>query len=141
MSVIVATFGKPDDITNPGFDGKVFRFPVALIDRDDIGAPRQPSKMKSVRIRVEVSDSRIKTWGLEDTDLVKVMFEIAKEHLIATLNLGMWKDSDLEVMVNTYTHKGSCPFDPALIQETAGAVIEIEVKHPIGFIWGAQSVP
>ena len=134
MPVIFATFGKPEDITNPGFDGKVFRFPVALIDSDDIGTPRQSSKMMSVRIRAEVSDSRIKTWGLGDTDLVKVVFEIVKEHLIATLNSGAWKGSDLGVMINMSTHKGPCPFDPILIQELDGAVVEIEVKRPIGFI-------
>ena len=134
MPVIVATFGRPEDITNPSFDGKVFRFPATLIDRDDIGTPRQPSKTKSVRIRAEISDSRIKTWGLVDTDLVKVMFEIAKEHLTATLSSGSWKNSDLEVTVNNYTHKGPCPFDPTLIQEPAGAVVEIDVKRPIGFI-------
>lgn len=135
MSVIVATFGKPKDITTPGFDGKIFRFPVALIDRDDRGSPRQPSKIKSVSVRVEISDSRISPWGLGAADLVKVAFEIAKEHLIATLNSGSWKDSELQVLVNTDTHESPCPFDPALIQEPADAVVEIEVKHPIGFIW------
>ncbi len=131
MPVIVATFGKPEDITNPGFDGKVFRFAVALIDRDDIGTPREP---ESVRIRVEVSGSRIKMWGLGDTDLVKVVFEIAKERLTTTLSSGAWKDSDLEVTINTYTHKGPCLFDLTLIQEPAGAVVQIEVRRRIGFI-------
>lgn len=134
MPVVIATFGKPEDITNPGFDGKVFRFPVALIDCEDLGTPRQPSKTKSVRIRAEVSGSRVKTWGLGDTDLVKVVFEIVKEHLTTALTSGTWQDSDLEVTVNTYTYKGPNPFDPTLIQEPAGAVVEIEVKHPIGFI-------
>ena len=134
MSVIVATFTKPEDITNPGFDGKVLRFPLALIDRGDIGTPRQPSKTRSVRIRVEISDSRLKTWGLGETDLRKVLFEIAKEQLTAALSSSAWKGGDLEVTVNTNTHKGPCPFDPALIQEPAGAVVEIEVMRLIGFL-------
>jgi hypothetical protein len=134
MPVIVAEFGKPEDITSPGFDGKVFRFPVALIDRADMGTPRQSSKIKSVRIRAEVAETRIKTWGLGDTDLLKVVFEIVKEHLIATLNSGACKDSDLTVMVNTYTHEGPCPFDPMLIKEPDDVVVEIEVKRQIGII-------
>lgn len=74
MPVIVATFGKPEDITNPGIDGKVFRFPAELIDRNDIGTPRQPSKTKLVRIRVAVSDGRIQTWGLgQPNDLIKLV--------------------------------------------------------------------
>jgi hypothetical protein len=110
---------------------------VALIDQDDMGTPRQPTKTRSLRVRVEVSDSRITTWSLEASDLIKVVFEIAKEHLTATLTAGTWKGGDLEVAVNTYTHKGPCPFDPRLIQDPAGAVSEIEIKRPIGFIQGA----
>jgi hypothetical protein len=131
---MIATFGEPEDITPPGLDGNVFRFPVMLIDRDDIGTPRQLSKTRSVRIRAEVSRSRICCWGFGRADLVKVMFEIVKERLITTLTSGAWKDGDLAIMINTSTHKGPCPFDPALIQEPAGAVVEIEVRRPIGFI-------
>lgn len=137
MPVIAATFGKLEDITNPGSDGKVFRFPAELIDRNDIGTPRQPSKTKLVRIRVAVSDGRIQTWGLGQPDdlikLVKVMFEFTKEHLTTELISGTWTGGDLEVTVDTHTHKGPCPFNPALIQEPAGAVVDIEVRRPIGF--------
>lgn len=134
MPVMVAVFAKPEDITNPGFDGKVFRFPVTVVDRDDMGTPRQLSKTKSGRIRVEVSDNRIKTWDLGDSELIKVTFEIAKEHLTAALNSGAWSAGELDITINTLTHRGSCPFDPALIQEPAGAVVEIEIKRRIGFI-------
>ena len=104
MPVIVAAFGKPEDITNPGFDGKVFRFPVVVIGREDVGTPRQPSKSKSLRIRTEIFDSRITTWGLAQSDLIKVVFEIAKEHLTTTLHSGAWKSGDLDVTINMYTH-------------------------------------
>ena len=134
MPVIVATFSKPENITNPGFDGKVFRFPLTLVDGDDIGTPRQRSKTKSIRIRVEVSGSRVETWGLGQSDLIKVLFEIAKERLTDALGSSASMDGDLEVSVNTHTHKGSSPFDPALIQEPVGAVVEIEIKRSIGFI-------
>jgi hypothetical protein len=134
MPVMVATFAKPEDITNPGFDGKVFRFPIALIDRDDIGTPRQPSKTKSFRIRAEVSRGRIQTWGLGQTDLIKVLFELAKEHLMTVLNSGKWTGGDLELVINTHTHKGPCPFDPTLIQEPSGAVVELDARRPIGFV-------
>lgn len=102
-----------------------------MVDRDDMGTPRQLSKTKSGRIRVEVSDSCIKTWDLGDSELIKVTFEIAKEHLTAALNSGAWSAGELDI---TFTHRGSCPFDPALIQEPAGAVVEIEIKRRIGFI-------
>jgi len=134
MPVTVATFGRPEDITPSGFDGKIFRFNVVLIDRADIGTPREPSRTKSVRIKAEVSDSRIETWHLPSGALIKVVFEIVKEHLIAVLSSGTWDGADIVIGVNTDTHKGRCPFDPALIQEPDGAVVEIEIKRPIGFI-------
>ena len=66
--------------------------------------------------------------------MIKVVFEFAKEHLLSVLNSGKWTSGDIELIVNTYTQKGSCPFDPVLIQKPAGAVVELEVTRPIGFI-------
>jgi len=81
MPLIIAKFGKPEDITYPGHDGKAFRFLVELIDSNDIGTPRQPSKIKQVRIIADVSDGRIQTWGLGNSDLIKVVFEISSVRL------------------------------------------------------------
>jgi len=44
MSIIIAAFDNHEDITAPHFDGKVFRFPVTVIDRNDLGKLRQTSK-------------------------------------------------------------------------------------------------
>ena len=134
MSVIIAAFDNPEDITNPGFHGKVFRFPVTVVDRDDLDTPRQTSKTISLQIRAEISRSRLKTWGLGEDDLIKVVFEITKEHLTFALRSGTWNGGDLEVQINTHTHKGACPFNPALIEEPAGAILEIEIKRSIGFV-------
>ena len=134
MPVIIAAFDNPEDITGPHFRGKVFRFPVTVIDRDDMGTPRQTSKSISFQIRTEISRSRLTTWGLGEGDLIKVMFEITKEHLISALSSGKWNGEDIEVQINTHTHKGACPFNPSIIQEPTGAILEIEIKRPIGFV-------
>jgi len=60
MPVIVATFGKPEDITNPGTDGKVFRFPAELIDRNDMVHPvslRRPNRFGS-ELRFQTAASK-----------------------------------------------------------------------------------
>jgi hypothetical protein len=134
MPVIIAAFDNPEDITSPRFRGKVFRFPVTIINRDDLGTPRQTSKSISFQIRAEISRSRLTTWGLGEGELIKVMFEITKEHLTSALSSGTWNGTDLEVQINTHTHKGACPFNPALIEEPSGAILEIEIKRPIGFV-------
>jgi hypothetical protein len=134
MAKIMAIFGQPEDITNIGtFEGKIFRFPVTLIDMNDFGTPRQSSKSTSLRIKTSVTASH-NGWGLSDSDLIKVLFEIAKEHLTTHLNSSSsLSSSDLEIAINMSTHKGPCPYEPSMIQEPAGAVVEIESKRRIGF--------
>lgn len=134
MAKIAAIFGQPEDITNIGtFEGKIFRFPVALIDGNNIGTPCQSSKTKSLRIKILVTASH-NGWGLSDSDLIKVLFKIAKEHLVTHLNSSnSLSSSDLEIPINMSTHKGPCPYVPSMIQEPAGAVVEIEIKRRIGF--------
>lgn len=134
MPIIIVAFENPEDITGPHLDGKVFRFPVTVINRNDLGKPRQTSKSTSFHIRAEISRSRLTTWGLKEGDLIKVIFEIAKEHLLSEISSGKWNGEDIDVQINTRTYRTACPFDPSLIQEPTGAVFEIEVKRPIGFI-------
>jgi hypothetical protein len=134
MNDVVATFGEPKDITNNGVDGKVYRFPVSLIEREDIGTPRQPSKTKLFRIEVAISGSRIKTWKLEQKDLIKVIFQIAREELNTIISSGNWTGKDVHVRIDTQTHRGPCPFNPALIPEPSGAVVEFNVRRQIGFM-------
>ena len=86
MVKIVAIFGQPENITNIGtFEGKIFRFPVTLIDGNDIGTPRQSSKTKPLGIKISITAGH-NGWGLSESDLIKVLFEIAKEHLTTHVN-------------------------------------------------------
>jgi hypothetical protein len=129
MALIVATFGRPEDITPAGDDGKIFRYPVKLIDRDDIGTPRQSFKTKAVRITAKISGTLRTSWPPNEPDLTKAMFEVAKEHLINELKSGVWKGNDLEVIA----HQRPCPYDVNLIQEPTATVIEIDIQRRIGF--------
>ena len=72
--------------------------------------------------------------GPGEGDLIKVMFEITKEHLISALSSGKWNGEDIEVQINTHTYKGACPFNPSIIQEPTNAILEIEIKRHIGFV-------
>ncbi len=130
MPVMIATFGKPEDITDAGLDGKVFRYPVTkLIDRDDIGTSREFSKTKALRVTVKISGTLRAKWPANEQDLIKVMFQVAKEHLINELSSSAWKGDDLEVIT-----KGACVYDPKLIEEPAGGIVEFVGRRPIGFV-------
>lgn len=137
MAIVVATFGTPEDVTTPGFDGKSVRFPVALIDAQYLGTPRQTSETKSGRITVEITRSLLAVWALSSADLVKVLFQLAKEHLEKLIKNSEQIGPDVKVEVNSYTHKGPCPFDPQFIEEPRGVTVQLEISRPIGFVWNA----
>lgn len=134
MTVAIAQFEKPLEITAPGFDGRSVRFPFTLVDAAYVGTPRQSSQTKSARIVVEASGSLLAVWAVSGTDVERVLFQIAKEHLVSVLEKGLGVGQDLKVLMTTHTHPGPCPFDIALIKDPDGAVVEIEVHRPIGFI-------
>ncbi|MGH8588337.1 MAG: hypothetical protein ACREXX_03040 [Gammaproteobacteria bacterium] len=134
MSVLIVRFEKPSDITAPGFDGRVIGFPLTLIDAAYVGQPRQSSQTQSGRVVVEASGTLLAVWAVSDSDVEKVLFQIAKEHLVSTLESGASLGQDLKVDVNTYTYPGPCPFDTALIEDPHGAVVQIEFNRPIGFV-------
>ncbi len=137
MTISLGQFQTPEDISAPGLDGRAIRFRCLLIDAQKIGTPQQTSETKEIRITVEISDSLIVLSNLKGSDLIKVLFQIAKEHFQKVLKNTPPIERDIKVIVNTYTHKGPCPYDREFIEEPNGATVQIELNRPIGFIWDA----
>ncbi len=88
MTVVVVQFGNLSDITTPGFDGRSMRFPFSLVEAQYIGTPQQSFQTKSGRVTVETSGTLLAVWGINDQGLPKVLFQIAKEHLLSELRAG-----------------------------------------------------
>jgi len=118
----------------PCFDGKVLRFPFSAIEAEHIGTPRQSASTAQGRIAVEASGSLIAVWNLAGRDLVKALFQLAKEHLAGLLQDSGSIAGDIKLVISTYTHPDACPFDIAAIEEPDGAVITLDVSRKIGFI-------
>ncbi len=133
MPTILGRFVASTDITNPGFDGRVQRFDVQLIDAAYLNMPRQSSETRTVQVCVEIADSRSSTWDLSGKDLEKVLFQFAKEALTRAASAGNIP-SELRVAINTITHPGACPFSVSLIEDPTGAVVELVCERRIGFI-------
>lgn len=134
MVTLIARFNRPQNVTPPKFDGKVFTFPYSTIEKQYIDTPRQSSQIVHGRISVEISGSVAEPWGLSGVDLVKVLFQFAKEHLTSLLENSSNVAGDRKVVINSYTNPGKCPFDVNLIEEPEGAVLSISVNRPIGFV-------
>ena len=135
MTLFVARFGTPEDVTRPGFDGKSIRFPYVVIDREHIDTPRQNSKTIHGRITVEISGSLLDgSWRLPAEHLNKVLFQFAREHLDTLLAKSGSGAGDTSIRVDNYNQPNVCPFDVSLIPEPDGAFVEVEVSRPIGFV-------
>ena len=125
MTTLIATFGEEEDITLSGDDRKTLRFPVQLIDREDVGTPRESSKTKLFRLKVEVANSNVMISGLPHAHLRKVMFQFGKEYMVDVLKAGNWAGGDI-----VYTVKQrQCPFDPTQLEGPEGAKIEFDVSR------------
>ncbi len=134
MPIFIAMFDRPEEVTPSGINGRVFRFPFAVVSAHYFETPLQTVQTRVARITVEISATQLAQWKLSDADLRKALFQVAKEHLQAQFKRGMQMAHEITVKVNSYSHPKSCPFDLNLIEEPNGTVIQFEATQPIGFV-------
>jgi len=68
----------------------------------------------------------------ENAELVKVIFEIAKRQLVASLQQGEQLKDEFRFSITTRTHK-TLPFDPERLQRPDGQEVVVEVRGQLGF--------
>jgi hypothetical protein len=127
MTAILFKFDTPLDVSPPFLDGVKIRFSFTFINSEYIDTPKQNSETKQGKVSVQASRSLLDTWSLEGEPLQRVLFQIAKEHIRSTLGHSGTLPSDILLKADTNTYPGACPFNPALIKEPAGTVIQIEI--------------
>ncbi len=134
MVSIVVHFGEPETVGAFSLDGKIVGFPFAVIEAQYMGTPRQTSQTTQGRITVQASGTLLAIWGVSETSMVKVLYQVAKEHIVTLLEKSGRAAGDIPLEVGTNTHPGPCPFDIDLIEEPHGAVVQLEVSRSIGFL-------
>lgn len=123
------TFGKPENITPPGKDGLLFRFPFSAVDSDLIGSPEEARVTTRHRLTVETSRTRLAAWKLSDADLLKVFFEIGRRELVEKVAQGQ-----LNAEEKVFVKDPRPPFDPSRIADPNGFVVTVEpAPRRIGF--------
>ena len=133
MKELTLKFGKPENITRPGDDAIVYRFPFTSIDSERIGSPEETRLTTSHRLVVRIVLSRLAGWKLSDSELQKELFEIGRRVIVEKAKQGPL-DPEEQVVVNTSTHSSTLPFDPSRLDDPDGAVIIVEKDHRrIGF--------
>lgn len=126
------TFGSPREITNAGDDSRSFLFPFSMVVVDLVGAPDEACATTAHRLTVTVARNRLPAWGLSESELVKVLFEIGQRAVAEKAKTGRLGREE-RVMVSTASHPPSCPFDPSRISEPDGGVLEIIEETRMGF--------
>jgi hypothetical protein len=135
MKSITLKFGTPKDITPPGLIGAEIRFPFTAIATELIDSPEEKQHTANHKIRAKTTATWIPTvWKMEENvALVKVIFEIAKRQLVASLQRGEQLKDEFEVNITTMTHR-TLPFEPDPLQWPEGQMFPVEVREQIGFI-------
>ena len=100
MKELTLTFGKPENITRPGDDAIVYRFPFTAIDSELIGSPEETRQTTSHRLVVQIVLSRLAAWKLSDSELQKELFEIGRRVIVEKAKQGTLSPEE-QVLVNT----------------------------------------
>lgn len=122
-------FAEPKEIFS-GRDRREFVFPFRVVDTTLMGAPEEESQSKHHKVKVDVSGTLEACWGLEGGDLIKVMYEYGKRHVVQKLKDGTLDDKE-ELFLSTANAEQRCPFNPKRIEEPAGATVRLETEGEI----------
>jgi hypothetical protein len=107
-------------------DASDYLFPYDLVDSTFVGMPEEQNRTLHFDIKVGGTRSLVACWGLNETDLIKVLFEYGKRHIIQKLKDGTLSDEE-ELLLSTSTAEVPCPFDPTRIPSPTGTTIEVDL--------------
>ena len=116
-------FGKPY-LLPPTRDAVEYQFPFTVVDSSLIGSPEEESETKQHSVKVGITGVLDACWRLSRPDLVKVLFEYGKQHIVEKLKDGTLSDKE-ELRLLTSSHPSKCPFDPSTISDPSQASINV----------------
>jgi len=96
------------------------------VDSSLIGKPEEISATLYGKVIVGITIELNLNWRLKDDELVKVLFEYGKRHVIQKIKDGTLSERE-ELVLTTSNSPENCPFDPSRITNPSGAAFEIEV--------------
>lgn len=133
MNDSLLRFVKYKNVTNTAEaeDGTSILFAFTMVNGDLIGSPEEAAKTTSKRMKVSISCSVRNPWGIDDDELILVLFEIGRREIIEKLRQqGQLSDDEFVVVPRMDT----CPFDPKRIQHPDGFTVIVDIPTKIGFI-------
>ena len=109
-------------------DATLYEFPFSVVDSSLAGAPEEETKTQQHVVNVKITSTLASCWRLSKQDLVKVLFEYGKRHIVDKLKDGTLRDIE-ELSLNTRSHPTKCPFNPSRISDPNQATINVEISE------------
>jgi hypothetical protein len=108
-------------------DASEYIFPYTVVDSSLVGTPEEKSRSEQFSIKVGGTYSLLSCWNLKSLDLIKVLFEYGKRHIIQKLKDGTLSQNE-ELLLDT-SAEIPCIFDPSRISNPAGTTIEVDLSQ------------
>ena len=125
------TFGTPKDVTISGLRFE-WEFPFTLVNTAFIGMPEEISKTEEHSVIVPISSTRLAEWQLKGDDLVRVLFEYGRRHVVDCVKTDELPPSEFMIHYNVITRASHpeipCPFTPSAIPWPDG--VQLLVQRP-----------
>ncbi|MCL4506110.1 MAG: hypothetical protein M1434_09595 [Chloroflexi bacterium] len=128
------TFQPPSPIAPQGTCIE-WQFPFNMVDSSLIGKPEESRRTNSYEVYVNASLKLVATWGFGSSqgqekngyNLMKILFEYGKRHVIDVLKTKGELDKTERLELRTCNTESPCIFDPSLIDDPDGSVVEVEI--------------
>lgn len=124
----VITFDKP----NKKYVGRrhvvEYEFPFHVIDKEFIDTTLERNKTSFNSIVIDASQTLCACWDLAEDDLVKVLYEYGKQHIIQKLKDGTLSNKE-ELSLHTGNTEIPCIFEPDKIDKPENSKFEIEMPN------------
>ena len=121
------TFGTPKDVTISG-DPIEWEFPFTLVNTAFIGMPEEISTTEEHKIIVPISRTRLGGWHLKGDDLVRVLFEYGKRHVVDCVKADELPTSEFTIRYHVITTDPEipCPITPSAIPWPDGVQLLVQ---------------
>ena len=130
-SIKILSFEKPSclEIFSSSIrDVTRYLFEFSVVDSSLVCQPEEISETLRGKFVVGITRELNYNWRLNDEDLVKVLFEFGKRHIIQKIKDRTLAESE-ELLLTTSNSSDNCPVDPSRIPNPNGARFEVEITN------------
>lgn len=105
-----------------------YLFEFSVVDSSLVYQPEEISETLRGKLVVGITRELNYNWRLNQKDLIKVLFEFGKRHIIQKIKDRTLAESE-ELLLTTSNSSDNCPFDPSRIPNPNGPRFKVEITN------------